>query len=154
MGMYDTRGSRKRKYESKGLKEKEKLKKEQKISSDKNHNQSRVSEPMQDTVQIASTVTGAAASDCRRLSFYWTNIKTPKIQVCISTLIGKDIWVSIAPEKTIEDLKTKIQDKEGIPMDQQRLVFNGEQLRDDRTLTAYSIGNKDTLHLIFRLRGC
>lgn len=75
------------------------------------------------------------------------------MQIFIKSLTGKIIILDVKPSDSIKDVKTKIKDKEGIPLYQQRLIFQGRQRGDKQILSYMGVKNEDTLHFLIRMRG-
>jgi large subunit ribosomal protein L40e/small subunit ribosomal protein S27Ae/ubiquitin C len=76
------------------------------------------------------------------------------MNIFVKTMTGKNISMEVSEEDTVGTLKQKVLDKEGVPVDQQRLVFAGKQMDpDDATLKSYNIQENNTVHLVMRLKG-
>lgn len=76
-----------------------------------------------------------------------------QIQIFVKSINGKSRTLTVNPTDTVATIKQQIKDKEGIEVGEQRLIFGGKNLEDNRTMQDYNIGAESTIHLVLRVRG-
>lgn len=76
-----------------------------------------------------------------------------RMQIFVMTLTGRTVSLIVDPEETIKSVKEKLKDKDGVPVNEQRLIYGGHQLEDSKTLSDYSILRDSTIHLVLKLPG-
>jgi ubiquitin-like protein Nedd8 len=76
-----------------------------------------------------------------------------KMLIKVKTLTGKEIEIDIEPTDKVERIKERVEEKEGIPPQQQRLIFSGKQMNDEKTASDYKVAGGSVLHLVLALRG-
>ena len=75
------------------------------------------------------------------------------MQIFVKTLTGRTVSLIVEEEESIKVVKEKLKEKEGVPVDEQRLIYGGQELKNDRTLKDYGIDREATLHFVLRLPG-
>lgn len=87
------------------------------------------------------------------LNFYFSGLECCIMLIKVKTLTGKEIEIDIEPTDKVERIKERVEEKEGIPPPQQRLIFSGKQMNDERTAADYKVQGGSVLHLVLALRG-
>ena len=89
----------------------------------------------------------------QKLTAQLESLQFSNMQIKVKTLTGKEINIDVDPDTKVERIKDRIEEKEGIPPSQQRLIFSGKQMSDEKTAGDYKIEAGSVLHLVLALRG-
>ena len=89
----------------------------------------------------------------QKLTAQLESLQFSNMQIKVKTLTGKEINIDVDPDTKVERIKDRIEEKEGIPPSQQRLIFSGKQMSDEKTAADYKIEAGSVLHLVLALRG-
>ena len=87
------------------------------------------------------------------ISFFTVSASNDRMLIKVKTLTGKEIEIDIEPTDRVERIKERVEEKEGIPPPQQRLIFSGKQMNDEKTASDYKVTGGSVLHLVLALRG-